>query len=310
MVDRPVFITGYSRSGTTILFEVLSQDPQFRVAQKWESVFPVPPPQEVTYNSDPRIEKMSGLNQLLESMVPEFGGQHKMGAQLPCESLELEYLSFVSEVFLMIMQTPSYAAYLHGKDLTPTFEWQRTILKLLQSGYHAKHWLMKSPSHLPHLDNYLKVFPGMRVIFTHRDPIVTADSVISVLGTLFWTRTDDLWGDGKIDVDVMAMAEDRAKFWDTAIAMIEDGRLSRGDYANFYYDQFIADPMAAIRSIYDQLGMTLTNEAAERMTNYLAARTKGKHGQHEYEQAPTNVVESERVHYETYQRYFSVPNEI
>src|SRR3546814_17762451 len=37
-VDRPVFITGYGRSGTTILFEILSQDPQFRVARKWEGL--------------------------------------------------------------------------------------------------------------------------------------------------------------------------------------------------------------------------------------------------------------------------------
>src|SRR6202000_3568251 len=104
-IDRPVFITGYSRSGTTILFEVLSQDPQFRVAQKWELLFPVPSPEQATYDSDPRIEKASGLNQLLESIAPEFGGQHKMGAQLPCESLALEYLSFLSEVFLMITQS-------------------------------------------------------------------------------------------------------------------------------------------------------------------------------------------------------------
>src|SRR3546814_2807847 len=53
-VDRPVFITGYGRSGTTILFEILSQDPQFRVARKWEGLFPCPPPEEESYTTDPR----------------------------------------------------------------------------------------------------------------------------------------------------------------------------------------------------------------------------------------------------------------
>src|ERR1700739_3200917 len=101
--------------------------------QKGESLFPVPPPEKATYDSDPRIEKANGLNDLLESIAPEFGGQHKMGAQLPCESLYMEYLSVLSEVFLMITQAPSYAAYLQTRDLASTFEWQRKILKLLQS---------------------------------------------------------------------------------------------------------------------------------------------------------------------------------
>jgi hypothetical protein len=310
VIDRPVFITGYGRSGTTILFEVLSQDPQFRAAQKWEALFPVPPPQAATYRSDARIARTEHINHMIRAMSPEHDSMHKSGADLPVESIELEYSSFLSEIYPIIMQVPSYAAHLRGKDLTSTFEWQRKILKLLQSKYRGKHWLMKSPSHLLHLEKYRKVFPGMRVIFAHRDPIATADSVVSFLGTLFWQRTDKLWGDGKIDVEVLSTADRRAKSWDGVIAMIEDGRLEKGSYANFYYDRFVADPIGAIQSVYDQLGMTLTEDAADRMRNYLAAKTKGMHGKHEYEKAPANAVESERVHYKTYQSYFAVPNEI
>ena len=150
----------------------------------------------------------------------------------------------------------------------------------------------------------------MRVVFAHRDPIVTADSVVSLLGTLFWQRTDNVWGGGTIDAAVLQTADGRARAWDGVIAMIEDGRLARGDYANFYYDRFVADPIDAIQSVYDQLGMTLSAEVADRMRDYLAAKTKGQHGKHEYEKAPANAVESERVHYQTYQRFFAVPDEI
>ncbi|MDB5424521.1 MAG: hypothetical protein JWQ29_1937 [Phenylobacterium sp.] len=309
-LDRPVFITGYGRSGTTILFEVLSQDPQFRTAQKWEALTPVPPPEAATYRTDPRIAKAENLNQLVQAMIPEHDSMHRAGADLPVESIELEYLSFLSEIFPIILQVPSYAAYLKGRDLTSTFEWQRTILKLLQSRYRGRHWLMKSPSHLLHLEKYLQVFPGMRVIFTHRDPVVTADSLVSFLGTLYWQRTDNLWGDGKIGTQVMATADGRAQAWDSVIEMIEDGRIAKGEYANFYYDRFVADPIAEIGSIYDQLGMTLAPETAERMAAYLAAKTKGVHGKHAYEKAPTNAVAGERVHYRAYQSYFAVPNEI
>src|SRR5690606_41644821 len=51
-IDRPVIITGFGRSGTTILYEVLSQDPQFRVLLKWEALFPVPPPRSEEHTSE------------------------------------------------------------------------------------------------------------------------------------------------------------------------------------------------------------------------------------------------------------------
>jgi hypothetical protein len=310
LVDRPVLITGFGRSGTTILFEVLSQDPQFRVVQKWEAVFPAPPPEAATYRTDPRIAKTEQLNRLLEEMVPEFGALYKIGGDLPVESLEFEYPTFLSEVFPMLMHIPTYAAYLQGRDLTSTFVWHRTLLKLLQSRHKGKHWLMKSPSHLPHLERYTKIFPGMRLIFAHRDPVVTADSVTSFLGTLYWQRTDQVWGRGAIDSWVLAMGADRAKLWDPVIAMIEDGRIAKGSYANFQYDRFMSDPIGAVRAVYDQLEMTLSLEAEGRMREYLVKRTQGKFGKHQYEQASAEIIESERCLYEAYQRYFSVPNEI
>jgi hypothetical protein len=309
VIDKPLLITGFGRSGTTILFEVLSLDPQFRVVQRWEGLIPAPPPEPDTYRSDPRIVTTERLTRLIDEMVPEFSAAHKMGATLPIENLELEYPTFLSEVFPMMMHVPSYAAYLRGKDLTSTFEWQRKTLKLLQSRYKRKHWLMKSPSHLPHLERYASVFPGMRIIFTHRDPIVTSDSVTSFLGMLYYQRTDQVWGSGAVESWVLAMGKERAKLWDPIIAMIENGRIPKGSYANFHYQRFVSDPIGAVKSVYDDLGMTLSSEVAESMRAYLAKKTKGVFGKHEYEPASTNLAESERRVYETYQNYFSVPNE-
>lgn len=309
-IDQPVFITGYGRSGTTILFEVLSQDPQFRVAQRWETDFPVPPPVADTYSTDDRIEKSEHIIRLIQAMSPEHDAKHVSGARLPVESIQHEYPTFVSDIFPILMQVPSYAAYLKNKDFTATFKWQKKILQLLQSRYRGQHWLMKSPSHLRHLEKYLQVFSGMKVILTHRDPIVTADSTVSFLGTLYWQRTDKLWGDGRIGTEVLAPAELRSRQWDAVIDMIEDGRLAKGSYANFYYHRFVVDPIAEVRSIYHQLDMTLTDEAANNMCAYLEARPKGKHGKHVYEKTPGHVAENERHHYQNYQGYFGIPNEV
>ena len=309
-VEAPVLITGYGRSGTTILFEVLAQDPQFRVAQRWEAMFPSPPPDPRTYANDPRIARTEAQDRLLEAMTPEFQFAHKSGARLPVESLEMEYPSFLSDVFPIIFQIPSYAAYLAKHGDREAIQWQLKTLKLLQFRYRADHWLMKSPSHLPHIRTILDIFPDMRVVFTHRDPVVTADSIVSVMGTLYWLRTDRPWGNGDIKSASLALAGERARQWDDAIAMIGAGMLREGQFANFHYAAFMADPIAAIRHVYRQLGMELSAEVEERMRAYLAAKPKGRFGPHVYEEAPPAVTAAERAAYQEYETFFQVAREI
>ena len=47
LIREPVFIVGLPRSGTTILHEVLAEDPQFRIVKKWEALFPVRRPRKL-----------------------------------------------------------------------------------------------------------------------------------------------------------------------------------------------------------------------------------------------------------------------
>lgn len=310
-IDRPVFITGFARSGTTILFELLAQDPQFRVAEKWEARNPCPPPETATYPDPDRIAVADAHTVLLEAMTPEFSAAHKLDARLPVESLETEYPAFISDVYPIVFNVPSYARHLAKEGIREALEWQRTTYKLLQWRCPRAHWLMKSPSHLPHLREILKVFPDMRVIFTHRDPVATADSVVSIMGSLYWLRTDHPWGDGdgKIDSLSLAFSDERARMWGDPIAMVRSGELPAGRYANFYYADFMDDPIASVERIYADLALDLRPEVVARMRAFLAEKTKGKFGRHVYEQTPDQVIESERAAYSEYESFFNVPHE-
>ena len=57
-VDRPIIIVGQPRTGTTILFDLLAQDPDLRAPLTWEVDRPCPPPEPATYRSDPRIAEV------------------------------------------------------------------------------------------------------------------------------------------------------------------------------------------------------------------------------------------------------------
>ena len=54
-ITRPIFIVGQPRTGTTILFDLLAQDPELRPPLTWEVDNPCPLPQPETYDTDPRI---------------------------------------------------------------------------------------------------------------------------------------------------------------------------------------------------------------------------------------------------------------
>jgi hypothetical protein len=55
-IRPPIVVLGQPRTGTTILFDVLAQDPANRVPLTWEVDQPWPPPETTSYESDPLIE--------------------------------------------------------------------------------------------------------------------------------------------------------------------------------------------------------------------------------------------------------------
>src|SRR6185436_14966522 len=74
-IAEPTFIVGLPRSGTSILFEVLSQDPACRAPETWEALFPCPEPAE----RDARIARAHALVTQWTRVVPEFASMHEMG---------------------------------------------------------------------------------------------------------------------------------------------------------------------------------------------------------------------------------------
>ena len=71
-ITRPIFIVGQPRTGTTILFDLLAQDPQLRPPLTWEVDAPYPVPQPETYDSDPRIADAQASLEMSEQIIPGF----------------------------------------------------------------------------------------------------------------------------------------------------------------------------------------------------------------------------------------------
>ena len=88
-IVKPVFIIGFPRTGTTILHDILAQDPANRAPLTWEVMFPSPPPQTATFENDPRIAACETSFTAVRAAIPQFKAMHPMGAQLSQECVTL-----------------------------------------------------------------------------------------------------------------------------------------------------------------------------------------------------------------------------
>src|SRR6201996_3228665 len=84
-IVKPVFIVGFSRTGTTILHDILAQDPANRAPLTWEVMFPSPPPQTTTFETDPRTQACRNSFPPMDERREKFKAMHPMGAQLSQE---------------------------------------------------------------------------------------------------------------------------------------------------------------------------------------------------------------------------------
>jgi hypothetical protein len=72
-ITRPLVIVGQPRTGTTILFDLLAQDPANRVPLTWEVDLPCPPPTTATYDTDPRIAESEATAEMARSACASRG---------------------------------------------------------------------------------------------------------------------------------------------------------------------------------------------------------------------------------------------
>jgi hypothetical protein len=307
-IDGPIFIVGLPRSGTSILHELLAQDPAHRVPLSWEARFPCPPPETASYDTDPRIERADRIFRFWNELVPAYRTMHEMGGRIPCECIWLTAHSFISEEFVGRQQVPSYAAWLADADLSPAYAYHRRMLQLLQWRHPAERWMLKAPSHMAALDPLLAEYPDARIIMTHRDPLKTMGSTASILSALSWMRSDEA------DIELIKLGfggEGMAHRLAQAIAVRDRSDVDEGRFFDVRYADLLENPIESIAGAYAHFGLELRDDVAARMRAYLRAKPQGKHGTHHYafEDLGLDVVR-ERARFTDYQQRFGVPSEV
>jgi len=306
-VVPPIFIVGQGRTGTTILHDVLAQDPANRVPLTWEVDKPLPPPETATYETDPRIDEAQQQLDMAELVIPGFKTMHPIGARLAQECVRMTAGDFRSMIFPTQYRVPSYARWLlYEADMAPAYRWHRRYLQVLQSHHRGTRWVLKSPGHVWCLPDLLAEYPDALLVQTHRDPLRIIASLASLISTLRLLATDE----ASISEGGQEFAEYLMDGLDRSVAARDSGAVPAARVIDVQFRDFLADPLTTVRSIYGRLGLELTREAEARMGTFIAANPQGKHGLHHYDFADTGLDAGYwRERAQRYQRYFDVASE-
>lgn len=306
-VRPPIVILGQPRTGTTILFGVLAQDPDNRVPLTWEVDQPWPPPETATYESDPRIDEVQANLEATEVLIPGFMGMHELGARLGQECVRITGGEFRSMIFSTQYRVPRYQHWLlHEADMTPAYRYHRLFLQYLQSAHPAQRWVIKSPAHLWCAAAMMSEYPGALVVNTHRDPLRVVCSLASLVALLRKLASDEV----SIDAIANEWVEDVAVGLDRAVAARRDGTIPERQAVDVFFGDFLADPMGVVHEVYERLGIELTTDAERRMRKFLADHPQEKHGGHAYRFSDTGLdAGALRERMRPYQEFFDVPDE-
>jgi hypothetical protein len=281
-IVAPVFIIGFPRTGSTILHDILAQDPDTRSPLTWETMFPSPPPEAATFRTDPRIELAASILPDPENETEsekQFRAMHPMGAELTQECVTMMGESMCTPLFHNQFRVPSYEDWVDDEaDFAHVYAFHQRQLQHLQWHNPRDRWVLKTGAHMWGLDHLLRTYPDARIVFTHRDPVKSVTSYASL--------TCHVRAMGSDDVDRAEVAEDwngrLLKAITRTMAVRDSGDYPDATFYDMFFQDFVADQFAVVSDIYAALGLPMTDEAATRMKAFIDDNPKGKHGLHLY----------------------------
>jgi len=272
-VEAPVFIVGSPRSGTSILHELMACDPASRAPAMWEMQHPV-----AAATGADLSQPADAVSRFWADLQPEYDAMHTNSGHLPNECIFITLHEFLSDHWSGVHQVPSYASHLARADHHVAYRTHRKFLQTLQSRGGSRRWVLKAPSHLFQLRALFDVYPDARIVRTHRDPVATLPSALSLMATLRWMRCRE--------VDVATAAAQLPLGFAAAFrAEIRDrtsGRLPDVRFVDVHFAQLAKDPVATVRGVYARLGWPFTPDVAARVADYAARKPRDAHGVHRY----------------------------
>jgi hypothetical protein len=275
-IHRPIFITGWYRTGTTHLHNLLALHPHLRAPLFWELRHPCPTLNPKTADSRRLVRSVRLDGKIYSYLAPGFNAIHLLEADKPEECLHLFDKACAGTTSFFMTEATSFAGWLLDRGIQHGYAFYKFQLQLLNWMRPGRQWVLKWPYHLWHLETLLATFPDAVVIHLHRDPRQAIPSVCSLAAAArapFCER-----------IDSAALG----RFWlNYYAAGLERGMKARqkageNQIINVRYPDLIKDPLAVIDQIQGVVSLDGYETWAESIGNSSKGTRKKRSGHRQY----------------------------
>ena len=277
-VDVAGIILGLPRTGSTIFQRLLASAPGMTGLRWFEAQNIAPFPGEERGNP---VERRAYAQAMIDGWLqlsPELASIHPLEPDAPDEEILVLGQMFVSTMIEGMNYVPSFTRWLNTYDQSKGHEDLKTILKYLQwqdPSRKGRKWILKSPSNLPYTEVAAKAFPDALLIMTHRDPLQTVPSYVSMQAALYKlsaTLTDQEVGE----------------FWFPRLVewmrMFEAARERIGEdrFVDIDYREVGKEPMAQAERVLSRMGIPVDAQLEEVLAEFLAGNKREQRPMHDY----------------------------
>ena len=273
-VERPVFILGLVRTGTTLVSHLMGSDPANRALLRWEAYDMVPPAAPGALKTDPRCLAEKAIDEQVIKNNAKGASMHFEPADGPTECVHMLAQDFRSMMFPAMTSVPTFADWVLFCDQSTSYAHRKRVLQILQTTNPGR-WVLKMPSDSVFIPWIFRTFPDARVIWTHRDPFAATASSFSMRGnsrSIFQKDIDLPYMQSRFPIQLGLHTR----------RPLELARKRPDDIFNVYYDDLVGDPLAEMKKVYAWLGWDWAEDARQGMQGWLAENPQGRFGTHSY----------------------------
>jgi hypothetical protein len=273
-VEKPVFIFGNARSGTTLLHRLMSLDEEHFASMKlYQSIFC----RVSVYRSVAAIDRFDRrvpgrpLRRLVDlvnrKVFHTWEGIHEMGLDEAEEDEAIFALSLMTPAVAFILPYPQELRVLASFDELPADERRRFLdhyEDLLRRHLYAsggeRAFLNKSVLFAPRVRSMLERFPDARFVYLVRHPFEAIPSFLDMFHAKWLTHSPEIEADSP---EARALAAIAIDYYRYALACRKC--VPEDQFIAIRYDDLVASPRDTIDRIYRHLGIEMSPSCRARL---------------------------------------------
>lgn len=276
VIDRPIFICGMARTGSTKTQKLLAASGDFNFLTFWKAFNPSLISGDRSESPQERIDDADEYLQWYDARTPESKAGHIFETHGTEEESFVLELSMTTPCWFGWTRVDSYLAWLPSVGMKDQFDILLKTLKYLQWQGLAdpgKRWLLKSPLYSGLEPLLLDTFPDACLLMTHRTPADTVPSGLRLL-ECFYKPFTVRQPDTDVYVEGVKGAAEAHLDWR---ATQPESR-----FLDVPFSQLVHAPERTLRAMYDYAEEPLSEASLKRMIDWDTGNPQNKYGRHTY----------------------------